>query len=199
MFDIGNVLVRWDPGPAIATAVGSRRAEAFLADEAFGFAGWNHAMDEGRGPTWAEAERDATRRFPHYAEEIVAYRRNFTTSLVGAVDGTAEIVHELHRGEVPLYALTNWSAELWHHAPERFEVLHLFDDIIVSGVEGVAKPDPRIWEVLADRMGRGVAGVTFVDDSPRNVESALAAGMDAILFTGAVDLRAALRARGHAL
>lgn len=197
VFDIGNVLVRWDPHPAVAAGVGEERASTFLGDEDFGFAAWNHTMDEGGARTWAEAEREAVARFPHYADEITAYRRNFTASLLGDVDGTADIVRELHGAGVTLYALTNWSAELWHHAPERFDVLRLFDDIVVSGIEGTAKPDPRIWDVLVARIGRSATGVPFVDDSPRNVESARAAGMDAVLFTGADDLRAFLGGRGY--
>lgn len=199
VFDIGNVLIRWDPHPAIAAGVGEERASIFLDDEDFGFAAWNHAMDEGGGRTWVEAEREAVERFPHYADEIAAYRCNFTVSLLGDVDGTADIVRELHAAGVPLYAVTNWSAELWHHAPERFDVLRLFEDIVVSGMEGTAKPDLRIWDILSARVGQGLVGVPFVDDSARNIESAREAGLDAVLFTGADDLRRFLLGRGYAV
>jgi 2-haloacid dehalogenase len=194
VFDIGNVLVRWDPVPAVAAGVGEERALAFLGDPAFDFPTWNHAQDEGR--SWEEAERTATEAFPHYTEEIAAYRANFDASLLGEVEGSVAIVHELREAGVPLVALTNWSAELFGPALARFDVLKAFDDIVVSGVEGFAKPDPRIFAVLGERLGRPLDGIVFTDDSPRNVLAAGVAGLDAIPFTTPEDLRAEMIARG---
>ena len=97
---------------------------------------------------------------------------------------------------MPLYALTNWSAELFPRALDRFEFLDLFEDIIVSGEEEVAKPDPEIFEVLEDRIGHSLDDCVFIDDSPRNVEAAAAAGMDAIHFTDTGHLREDLHVRG---
>ncbi|MBW9204618.1 HAD family phosphatase [Mumia sp. zg.B53] len=194
VFDIGNVLVRWDPVPAVAASVGDERAMAFLGDPEFDFLAWNHLQDEGR--PWEEAERVARGAFPHYADEITAYRVNFEASLVGEIEGSVAIVQELRDAGVPLVALTNWSAELFGHARARFEVLEAFDDIVVSGEEGCAKPDPRIFEVLAERLGRPLDGVVFTDDSPRNILAAGVAGMDAIPFTTPEDLRGELVDRG---
>ncbi|WP_370616300.1 HAD family hydrolase [Mumia sp. Pv 4-285] len=194
VFDLGNVLIRWDPVPAVAARVGEERARAFVADPDFDFGGWNHEQDAGRG--WDEAERVALAAFAHYADEIPAYRANFAASLVGEIEGSVAIVRELHAAGVPLVALTNWSAELFGHALERFDVLGAFDDIVVSGAEGLAKPDPRIFDVLATRVGRSLDGVVFVDDLPRNIEAAARAGMDAIRFTDPEALRRDLVARG---
>lgn len=194
VFDLGNVLIRWDPLPAIAAGVGEERARAYLADAAFDFAAWNHAQDAGR--TWAEAEQAAVAGFPHYANEILAYREHFDVSLLGTVDGTVAIVRALHDAGVPLVALTNWSAELFGHARDRFDVLGCFDDIVVSGEEQLAKPDPRIFAVLGQRLGRPLDGVVFTDDSLPNIEAARAAGMDAIAFTTPEQLRADLVSRG---
>ena len=199
VFDLGNVLIRWDPASAIAAAVGADRAAAFLADADFDFAAWNHANDAGRAI--AEAEEAALASHPHYAEEVLAYREHFHASLLGEVEGSVAILRELHEAEVPLFALTNWSADLFPVAVERFGFLDLFEDIIVSGEEGVAKPDPEIFEVLEERV-RHLAGLDdciFVDDSPANVQAAEATGLDAILFTGAEHLRDDLIARGMPL
>ena len=96
-----------------------------------------------------------------------------------------------------LVALTNWSAETIHHGPEVFpEVFALFDDIVVSGAEGVAKPDREIFEVLARRLTHPIGGVFYVDDNLRNVDAARAAGMDAVHFTDAAVLLGELRRRG---
>lgn len=196
VFDLGNVLIRWDPHPAIAAAVGSQRATAFLDDPGFGFAAWNRAQDEGR--PWDEAERLATASHPQYAEEVRAYRANFDASLLGEDEGVVAILRDLHAADVPLFALTNWSAETFPVALDRFEFLDLFEDIIVSGEEGVAKPDPEVFEVLEERVRHrgGLDDCVFVDDSEANVLAAALAGLDAIHFTGAADLREDLLVRG---
>jgi 2-haloacid dehalogenase len=199
VFDLGNVLIHWDPVPAIAATVGPERAAAFVADPDFDFPSWNHANDAGR--SLAEAEQTALDSHPHYAQEILAYRANFGASLTGAVEGSVAILRELHDAQVPLFALTNWSADLFPVALERFDFLELFEDIIVSGEEGVAKPDPEIFEVLEERVRHraGLDDCIFIDDSPANVAAALEAGIDAVHFTGADHLREDLIARGMPL
>ncbi len=199
VFDLGNVLIRWDPVAAIAAAVGTERAVAFVADPDFDFAAWDRANDAGR--TLAEAEQTAVQAHPHYADEILAYRQHFSAWLVGDIPGSVAILRELHDAQVPVFALTNWSAELFPVALEQFDFLDLFEDIIVSGEEGVAKPDPEIFEVLEDRVRHraGLDDCIFIDDSPANVAAASATGIDAVHFTGADHLREDLIARGMPL
>jgi 2-haloacid dehalogenase len=188
VFDLGGVVLRWDPVRAVAAAVGVERAERFVRGLEFDFASWNLAQDAGR--PWAEAEAVAMQRHPHLADEIAGYRANFALSLPGLVPGTAEILRALADRGTRLVALTNWSAETFHHATDVYaDVLSLFADIVVSGAVGVAKPDPEIFAVLARRLGQDLDGVFYVDDSAVNVEAARAAGMDAVLFTGADALR----------
>jgi 2-haloacid dehalogenase len=186
--------VDWDPVPAVAAVVGQERAEHFVHGGEFDFAAWNHAQDAGR--SWVDAEAAARASHPHLAEEITAYRPNFALSLRGLVPGTAAILHALRDRGVRLVALTNWSAETIHHAPEVFpDVFGLFDDIVVSGREGVAKPEREIFRILAQRLGHPLEGVFYVDDAVRNVDAARTAGMDAVHFTGAADLLEELRER----
>jgi 2-haloacid dehalogenase len=187
VFDIGGVVVVWDPVPAVAAVVGQERAEHFVHGGEFDFAAWNHGQDAGR--SFADAEAAARAAHPHLAEEIAAYRPNFVLSLTGLVPGTAEILRALHERGVRVVALTNWSAETIHHGREAFpEVFALFDDLVVSGAEGVAKPDREIFEILALRLGHPIEGVFYVDDNVSNVEAARRAGMDAVLFSGAAGL-----------
>ncbi len=193
--DLGGVLVTWDPVPAVAAVVGQERAERFVHGGGFDFAAWNLAQDSGR--SWADAEAAATASHPHLADEIAAYRPHFALSLRGLVPGTAQLLRALHERGVRLVALTNWSAETIHHGPAAYpEVFALFDDLVVSGAEGVAKPDPEIFRILARRLGHGIDGVFFVDDNAANVEAARSAGMDAVRFTDAATLRQDLQARG---
>ena len=195
VFDLGGVVVAWDPVPAVAAAVGQDRAERFVHGHEFDFEAWNHAQDSGR--SLADAEAAARASHPHLAEEIAAYRPNFALSLRGLVPGTAEILRALYDRGVRLVALTNWSAETIHHALEVFpEQFALFDDIVVSGTEGVAKPDQEIFQILAHRLGHPIEGVFYVDDNLRNVDAARNASMDALQFTDAAALLDELRGRG---
>lgn len=195
VFDLGGVVVHWDPVPAVAAVVGRQRAERFVHGGTFDFGAWNYAQDAGR--SWADAEAAAMASHPHLAEEIGAYRPNFALSLRGLIPGTVEILRALDTAGVRLVALTNWSAETIHHLAETFPgVVALFDDIVVSGAEGVAKPDPEIFRILAGRLGHPLGGVFYVDDSSRNVIAARGAGMDAVQFTDAPELLSELRSRG---
>lgn len=195
VFDLGGVVVVWDPVPAVAAAVGMERAERFVHGGDFDFAAWNRAQDAGR--SWAQAQAVATADHPDLAEEIAAYRPNFALSLRGLVPGTAAILRDLRARGVRLVALTNWSAETFHHAPQTFpDVFALFEDIVVSGAEGVAKPDREIFEILGRRLGHPLDGVLFIDDGPHNVAAARGAGMDAVQFTDAAALLVELRRRG---
>jgi 2-haloacid dehalogenase len=83
VFDLGGVVVIWDPVPAVAAVVGQKRAEHFVHGDEFDFAVWNHAQDSGR--SWTEAEAMATASHPELAEEIAAYRPNFALSLRGLI------------------------------------------------------------------------------------------------------------------
>jgi 2-haloacid dehalogenase len=196
VFDLGNVLIRWDPAAAVAAAVGAERAAAFVSGEDFDFAVWNAAHDAGR--PWDESEREAITAHPHLEDEIRGYRAHFALSLVAEIAGTVEILRELHAASIPVLALTNWSAETFPIALERFDFLDLFEDIIVSGEEGVAKPDPEIFEILEERISHlgSLDDCVFIDDSLANVAAAQESGLDAIHFTDPEHLRHDLVLRG---
>jgi 2-haloacid dehalogenase len=194
VFDLGNVLIDWDPHPAIAAGVGPDEARRFLDSPDFDFMAWNHGPDS--GGTWDEAEALVRRTHPHWVEHALAYRANFVASLLGEVPGSVDLVRDLHAAGVPMWGLTNWSDELYPHAPATFAFLELLEDVVVSGTEGVAKPDPRIFDLVAERSGLPLDRLVFVDDRVDNVEGARAVGMDGVVFTGAPALRTALRERG---
>ena len=194
VFDLGNVVIDWQPEAAIAEGVGLDEAERFLMAHDFDFAAWNHGPDSGQ--TWEQALAYVEAEYDHWLDHARAYYDHFPASLVGEVPGTADVIRDLAEADVPMWALTNWSAELFIHAPAGFPILGLFRDIVVSGREGVAKPDPAIFHRLADRAGEPLSSLVFVDDKQANVEVAEAMGMDALLFTDAQRLRAQLMDRG---
>ncbi|MFE7225473.1 HAD family hydrolase [Nocardioides sp. NPDC057577] len=192
VWDFGNVLIRWDPLPAIAAGVGDADARAFL--ESYDFRSWNHVQDAGR--TWAQALAALEGDAPEWLSAGAAYVDNFPLSLLGPVPGTHELVRELAAVEFPQLGLTNWSAELYPHAPATYDVIELLGDVVVSGEVRLAKPDPAIYELVAERAGMPLDRLVFIDDSPANVAAAAALGMHAIQFTGAEQLRGDLVALG---
>lgn len=194
VWDLGNVLIDWDPYAAIAAGVGPAEARRFLEATDFDFMAYNHGPDSGM--TWDAAEAEVARTHPHWAAHARAYRAHFRASLLGEVPGSVDLVRALHAASLPLFGLTNWSAELYPHAPATFDFLALFDDVVVSGAVGAAKPDPRAYEIVAERSGLPLDRLVFVDDKQLNVDAAARLGMDAITFTDADSLRIELRGRG---
>jgi 2-haloacid dehalogenase len=194
IWDFGNVLIDWQPRAAIAAGVGDDEADRFLTAEDFDFTAYNLGPDSGL--TWDEAEAGVRRTHPHWVPHALAYHEHFERSLVGEVPGTADLVRELRAAGVRQWGLTNWSHELYPHAPRLFDVLGLLDDVVVSGTEGLAKPDPAIFEIAVARAGLPAEDLVFVDDKEQNVAAAIELGLDGILFTGAEELRAAFRQRG---
>ncbi|MBZ5739689.1 HAD family hydrolase [Nocardioides mangrovi] len=193
VLDLGNVLIDWQPALAIAAGVGSVEAEKFLTADDFDFMAWNHEQDSGR--SWADGVDEVRRSHPHWLPHARAYLDHFPASL-SEVPGSLEVVRDLHGAGIRLVGLTNWSDELYYpHAAPHFEVLRLLDDVVVSGEVKAAKPDPRAYEIAADRAGLPFDRLAFVDDKQLNVDAAAALGMDGILFTGAAELRTELRSR----
>ena len=192
VFDLGGVLIDWDPRYLYRQLLPEDEVEAFL-DE-IGFAAWNHAQDA--GGTWSDAVAAHVARHPHRRELIEAYPQRFLETLGGPIQGTVAILEELHTRGVPLLALTNWSAETFRIARSEFDFLDLFDAIVVSGEERVAKPDPRIFQILLDRHGLDAAHTIVIDDAPANVSAAREAGLVAIRYESPSSLREQLVAAG---
>jgi 2-haloacid dehalogenase len=192
VFDLGGVLVDWDPRHLYRRLLPADEVEAFL-DE-IGFVEWNRAMDA--GGSWAEGVEALAGRHPHRRELIAAYPARFGETLAGPVPGTSDVLRELHDRGTRLLALTNWSAETFPHAEATFDFMRFFEGVLVSGVEGVAKPDPAVFGLLVERYGLTPARTVFVDDSPTNVAAANAAGLRGLLFTDAERLRRDLTALG---
>lgn len=196
VFDLGGVLVDWDPRYLYRTLMPSEaEVERFLTEVAT--PEWNAAQDVGR--TWAEAVETLSAQFPEHADLIAAYDERWLETIRGDIPGTVEILGQLRASGTPLYALTNWSAEKFPLARERFGWLAWFEGIVVSGEEQVVKPDPRIYRILLDRHGLDPAATVFIDDSRPNVEAAAAVGITALHFTSPQGLRDDLDGLGFTL
>jgi HAD superfamily hydrolase (TIGR01509 family) len=192
VFDIGNVLVRWDARLAFAGATGGLdAAEAFMAR--IGFDALNLRADGG------ERFADLAAQIADPADRTIfrSYVENHSLAIAERIDGTWDILDRLRNRGVATHAITNWSAETWPAGLRAHPGLATaFGATVVSGHEGVVKPDPAIFAILCARTGLAPGDCVFVDDNIHNVAGAVAAGMDAIHFTGAAALEAALTARG---
>lgn len=193
VFDLGGVLVDWDPRYLYRKLLPDDDAvEAFLAEVTT--PEWNAAQDAGR--RWDDAVAVLTAQYPEHAELIVAYHHRWVETIAGQIDGTVDILRDLRDTGVGLYALTNWSDEKFPFAQQRFEWLSWFQGIVISGEERVVKPDPRIYHVLVDRYGLEPSSAVYVDDNPPNVEAARGLGFTAFHFTGPDRLAADLAGVG---
>jgi 2-haloacid dehalogenase len=187
LFDLGGVLVDWNPRYLYAPLFGDdrERMEHFLAHVCA--PEWNHAMDAGKPFVEAVAERQ--RLFPEHGELIALWKDGWPHMLRDAIHETVDILAELRARGHRLVALTNWSAETFPVARARFAFLQWFEDIVVSGEVRLAKPDPRIFRLAIERNALDPARTLFIDDSPANVEAARGVGLRATRFSGASDLR----------
>jgi 2-haloacid dehalogenase len=192
VFDLGGVLIDWDPRHLYRKLLADEAAvEEFLATVCT--PEWNAELDRGR--PFAEGVAQLVERHPEHAAAIAAYHERWPEMVAGDIPGTVEVLAELRAAGVPLYALTNWSAETFAITRGRFEFLEWFDGLLVSGEERVTKPDPAIFQLLLDRFGLDPTATVFVDDSEANVAAARRLGFDAIRFTGHEELRRELVAR----
>jgi 2-haloacid dehalogenase len=192
VFDLGGVLIDWDPRYLYRKLLDDEAAvEEFLATVCT--PAWNAEQDRGR--PFAEGVAELVERHPAHAAAITAYHERWPEMLGGAVAGTVEVLAELRAAGVPVYALTNWSAETFGIARERFEFLEWFDGVLVSGEERMIKPDPAIFRLLLDRFGLDPEATFYVDDAEPNVAAAARLGFDAARFTTPAQLRRDLVAR----
>ena len=156
---------------------------------------WHSQHDAGR--PFAETSAELSALYPEHSGLIAQYGPRFSESIPGPIPGSHEIVAALDAAGVPLFALTNFSAEFW--PPFRAPNAALFDrfrDILVSGEEKMVKPDPAIFALAMTRFGLAPGEALFVDDRPENVAAGEAAGLIGHVFRDAPTLRADLVARG---
>ncbi|WP_095165264.1 HAD family phosphatase [Pseudomonas sp. Irchel 3H3] len=194
VFDLGNVLIRWNPRNLYRKLFGDdeQAMETFLSEVCS--TDWNERQDAGR--SWQEAIDEAIARHPTHETLIRAYRERWEEMLGGALEETVEILEELHAKQVRLLALTNWSAETFPIALERFAFLDKFEGILVSGAEGIIKPAPQIFQLLKSRYQFEGHHAVFIDDHAPNIEGARREGFNALQFSNAGQLRKDLAALG---
>ena len=187
LFDLGGVLIDWSPRYLFARHFPDDEAgmDHFLTHVCP--PEWNVSMDAGKPLHLALAERVA--EHPQHESMIRRWFDEWPAMMKGPVAGMPEIMAELKRRDLRLYALTNWSADTFHHAQHRFEFLNWFEDIVVSGRIGMIKPDPAIFRHAIAQCSLDPARTLFIDDSAKNVDAAAKLGFQVHHFTGVDKLR----------
>jgi 2-haloacid dehalogenase len=190
VFDLGGVLIDWDPRHLYRRMLDGNEAavERFLAEICT--PEWNVGQDAGR--PWPEAIETLAREHPAERELIEAFRTRWLEMLGDPLDEAVAIVAELRAAGLPLYALSNWSADTFALARPLYPFLEWFEGIVISGDLGIVKPDPRIYEHLFARYTLTAAATLFVDDSAANVAGAAVLGIVAHQFHDAARLRVEL-------
>lgn len=193
VFDVGRVIVQWDLRCLFGKLIADERElEWFVSNVVT--EEWHFQHDAGRDLAEMVAERKA--QFPDYRHLIDAYATRFCETIPGLVEGTPELIGRLAARDVPLFALTNFGAEFWGQFRPTESLFDHFRDVVVSGVEKVAKPEPGIYEIAEQRFGHSGSELLFIDDNPANIAAAQARGWHGHLFSGANALETDLEARG---
>jgi 2-haloacid dehalogenase len=186
VFDLGGVLLDWNPRHLYRKLFDDEVAmERFLSEVCT--MEWHHAHDLGVPAEETAAPLIAVH--PEHAAHIRAWTERSEEMLAGPIDGSVEILRDLRAAGVPCYALTNMETWTYPGRRERYPFLRWFDGTVVSGFEGVAKPDPRAFELLLNRFGLTASDTLLIDDSPVNVRAAREVGMQALEFESPAKLR----------
>jgi 2-haloacid dehalogenase len=192
LFDLGGVLIEWDPRRLFRPLISDEaELERFLAEVCT--PAWNLAIDAGK--PMEEAVRELQLLHPEASGFISLYHSAWANMLGDAIHGTVSVLRELKSEGLKVCALSNWSAQTFPIAQARFAFLTWFDQIIISGDVGLAKPDPAIFTLALARCGLVPEETIFIDDVPANVAVARELGLDALLFQSPERLRKDLNAR----
>ena len=197
IFDLGGVVIDWNPNYLYRKIFGEDQAKIDWFLKEICPSEWNEKQDAGRSLAVATQERVAAH--PEWEAPIRAFYERWVEMLGGPIAGTADIMRELSAAGVPLYALSNWSAETFPMARARFDELNLFEKIFVSGEYGMAKPDERFYRTAFEGIGLPIENLVFIDDNLRNIAAAERLGLRSLVFTDAAALRRDLRALGLAI
>jgi 2-haloacid dehalogenase/putative hydrolase of the HAD superfamily len=193
LWDVGNVIVRWNPRTLYRQYFDDpAEMERFLTDVCS--PAWNLRADAGVSLAANVAELSA--QFPEHSELIGLWHTRWSDMLSGCIAETEDAMQALAARGVPQYALTNMESECWPVVQTQSPVFGLLAGAVVSGDEKVIKPDARIYQIALERFGVEPADLIFIDDSPQNIAGAAAMGFDTHLFDDPSTLLPALQARG---
>jgi 2-haloacid dehalogenase len=186
IFDFGGVLLDWNPHNLYRPFFDeTRQIDQFLSE--IHFAEWNLQQDKGR--PFAEGVAELSARFPQHARLIHAYHERWEDSITGPIPGCVEILRALKAAGYAVYGLSNWSAETFPLAYRKYDFFRLLDGYVISGDVGLVKPDPAIFQLMIQKIGRPAGECLLIDDSAQNIAAAKELGFETILFRSPGQLR----------
>jgi 2-haloacid dehalogenase len=193
IFDFGGVLVGWDPRNLYRRFFPEQpqAMEDFFTE--VNFMEWNALQDKGR--SFAEGVEILSAQFPHRADLIRAYHENWIESITGRIEGTVELLRTLKEKGYAVYGLSNWSAETFPIVRDEFDFLKLLDGVILSGDVKLVKPEPAIFELCLQMIGKPANECLFIDDALANIVTANKLGFDTIQFISPEQLKSELQIR----
>ena len=181
IFDLGGVLIDWNPEYVFLDVFNRNRKKMQWFFDHICTSDWNENQDAGY--PMAQATEDKVALFPEYEKEIRMFYGRWVEMLGDSITGTVDILKKFIDSEdYKVIALTNWSAETFPIALERFEFLHWFEGIIVSGEEKTRKPFNDIYNLTLERFNIKAENAIFIDDNLRNIEAANNLGINGIQF-----------------
>ena len=187
IFDLGGVLIDWNPSYVFDKMFDDEEKKNHFFENIC-TSDWNEKQDAGR--PLEEATQELVRKHPEWKEYIEAYYGRWTEMLGGPIHETVDILRQLkEKGKYKIFALTNWSAELFPIALERYDFLHWFDARVVSGEEKTRKPFPEFYELILKRFHLTAEETLFIDDNVRNAKAAEQFGIKTIIFNSPAQLR----------
>jgi 2-haloacid dehalogenase len=195
VFDFGGVLFDWSADYLYRELIPDDKERHWFLTHVCS-PDWNLMQDCGR--PIAEAEAELIARYPDHADLIRAFYGQWPKTLRGILSDGVELLEQLHAAGVPLYGLTNWSAETYTHVEGKYDFLERFRHVVVSGRVRMVKPDPRIYAHLLEHVDEPAERCVFIDDNVHNTDAANALGFHAIAHRSAAQTASRLRALGVA-
>ena len=193
VFDVGGVLIDWDPRHLYRKIFDDEVAMERFLTEVCSHA-WNEQADAGR--PIAEITAELCAEHPDKRDLIESYYARFPEMMKDALHGTVALLERLHGKGLPLYVLSNFSAETFPIARQRFGFFERFRGLVISGAEGMKKPDPRIYHLLTERFALRPAHTLFIDDRADNAQAAVDTGWQALRFASPGKLETDLQSLG---
>ena len=179
IFDLGQVLIQWDPKLLYRKMFEDEKEMEFFLTEVCP-PEWNASLDAGY--PFAEGVKDRIEIYPDYEPYIRAWHERWIETIGGEISGTVEILKQVMARDYRVFALSNWSAETFPIVAHQYEFLNWFEDVVLSGKEKLIKPNPEIYQRLLERANLKPEECIFIDDSLHNVEAAKKMGIYAIQF-----------------
>lgn len=189
VFDIGSVLINWEPELAFLEQIPDARERRWFLNNVYTTA-WN--LEQDRGRSWNEAEELLITDFPEHEDNIRTYRRNWSLMIHNEIPETVTLLEALLSKEHDVTMLTNSASDTLEIARNKYEFLNSSRDVTVSGEVRLLKPDIEIYHHHARTFDLSTEHTLFIDDSEKNVEGAQKAGWNAVQFHDAKTLKADL-------